>query len=192
MVTHDCPWTGAARKGGTSAALAGAPLGPRVHGRALGEVVALFLSTHVNKVDRKGRVSVPATFRAALAGQRFPGIIVFPSFRAAALDGSGEDRIEEMMARLDRLEQFSDEYENLSSLFAEAQRLPFDPEGRVILPPDLAEYAGITETAAFVGLGPSFQIWEPQRFAEHRAAMRERARRQQTRLPPPAPARGPG
>jgi MraZ protein len=191
MLSHACPWTGAVRKGGTSAASAGAPLGPRVHGRALGEVVALFLSTHVNKVDRKGRVSVPATFRAALAAQRFPGIVVFPSFRVPALDGSGEDRIEEMIARLDRLDQFSDEYENLSALFAEAQRLPFDPEGRISLPQELADYAGITETAAFVGLGPGFQIWEPGRYAEHREAMRERARRQQTRLPPLAPARRP-
>ena len=191
MLSHGHPWTVTARMGGTSVVAAGAPLGSRVHGRALGEVVALFLSTQVNKVDRKGRVSVPATFRTTLAGQRFPGIVVFPSFRFPALDGSGEDRIEEMIARLDRLEQFSDEYENLSSLFGEALRLPFDPEGRVTLPQELADYAGITEAAAFVGLGPSFQIWEPHRFAEHRATLRERARRQQTRLPPLAPPRRP-
>ena len=56
----------------------------------------LFLSTFVNKVDRKGRVSVPATFRAAVADQSFPGIVVFPSFKYEALDGSGIKRMEEM------------------------------------------------------------------------------------------------
>ena len=45
-------------------------------------------------------------------------------------------------------------------------------------------YAHITESAAFVGLGPTFQIWEPYRFAEHEAALLDRARRQGTRLPP--------
>src|ERR1700732_1459657 len=97
-----------------------------------GAVVALFLSTFVNKVDRKGRVSVPASFRAALAGQSFAGIVAFRSFKTAAIEGSGIDRIEEMSARLDTLDQFSEEYESLASIFADAQQLPFDGEGRII------------------------------------------------------------
>ncbi len=149
----------------------------------------MFLSTYVNKVDRKGRVSVPATFRAALAAQRFPGIVAFPSYKYPALDANGIDRMEELIARLDALEEFSDEHENLSALmFASSQRLPFDPEGRIVLPPDLAEHAGIGDSAAFVGLGKSFQIWEPGRFSEHLANLRERARRQGTKIPPFAAA----
>jgi MraZ protein len=145
----------------------------------------MFLSTYVNKVDRKGRVSVPATFRASLADQRFPGIVVFPSYKYPALDGNGIDRMEELIARLDTIEEFSDEHENLAALmFASSQRLPFDTEGRIILPPDLAEHASITESAAFVGLGKSFQIWEPGRFSEHLTTLRERARRQGTKIPP--------
>jgi MraZ protein len=156
----------------------------------LGEEVELFLSTYVNKVDRKGRVSVPATFRASLLAQRFPGIVVFPSYKYDALDASGIERIEELTARLDTLEQFSDEHENLATLlFGASQRLPFDNEGRVLLPPNLAAHAQITDSAAFVGLGRSFQIWEPSRFAVHQAALRERARRQGTRLPPLAAGR---
>jgi MraZ protein len=162
----------------------GRPL-PSVHGRALGEEVDLFFSTFVNKVDRKGRVSVPATFRAAVADQSFPGIIVFPSFKYAALDASGIKRMEEMSSRMDTLEEFSEDHENLGMLFASSHSLPFDPEGRIILPETLAEHAHITESAAFVGLGKSFQIWEPTHFAEHQAMLRERARRQGTRLPPP-------
>src|SRR5271157_3908646 len=170
--------------GGTSAVSIGRPL-PSVRGRALGEEVELFLSTYVNKVDRKGRVSVPATFRAKLMNQRFPGIVVFPSYKYPALDGSGIDRMEELTARLDRLEEFSDEQENLALLlFGAAQQLPFDTEGRIVLPENLAEHAQITDSAAFVGLGKSFQIWEPARFEEHQAALRERARRQGTRVPP--------
>jgi len=115
--------------------------------------VALFLSTFVNKVDRKGRVSVPATFRAALAGQTFNGIVAFRSFKLPTIEGSGIDRIEEMSARLDGLEQFSEEYDNLASIFADAQQLPFDGEGRIVLPENLVEHAGLGEAAAFVGLG---------------------------------------
>jgi MraZ protein len=157
-----------------------------------GAVVALFLSTFVNKVDRKGRVSVPASFRAALAGQSFAGIVAFRSFKNSAIEGSGIDRLEEMSARLDALDQFSEESESLSSIFADTQQLAFDNEGRIVLPQLLAEHAGITETAAFVGLGRTFQIWEPETHKAHQEALRERARRQGTTLPgtrtlPPVP-----
>lgn len=169
--------------GGRSAAPIGPPLAERP-GRALGEEVELFLSTYVNKVDRKGRVSVPATFRAAVAEQSFPGIVVFPSIKYEALDANGIRRMEEMSERLNTFDEFSEEHENLSMLFPDAQALPFDTEGRIVLPEKLAEYAHISDTAAFVGLGKSFQIWEPNRFADHQATVRERARRQGTSLPP--------
>jgi MraZ protein len=145
--------------------------------------LALFLSTYVNKVDRKGRVSVPATFRAALAGQSFNGIIAFRSFKLPALEASGIDRMEEMGARIDALDEFSEDRDALSSLFADAHQLAFDGEGRIVLPEALTQHAGIGETAAFVGLGRTFQVWEPERFEKHQQEMRERARRQGTTLP---------
>lgn len=147
--------------------------------------MALFLSTFVNKVDRKGRVSVPATFRAALAGQSFLGIVAFRSFKLPCLEGSGIDRMEEMSGRVDQIGQFSEPHDNLAVLFSDAQQLPFDGEGRVMLPQMLAEHAGITDHAAFVGQGRTFQIWEPERFRTHQTELRERARRQGVALPPP-------
>jgi MraZ protein len=146
--------------------------------------VALFLSTFTNKVDRKGRVSVPATFRAAVAGQSFAGIVAYRSFKLDALEGSDYARIAEMSARLETLEQFSEEYDNLASIFADAQQLPFDGEGRIVLPESLVEHAGITDLATFVGQGSTFQVWEPEKYKRHQAEVRERARRQGTTLPP--------
>jgi MraZ protein len=168
--------------GGISAAPIGRPL-PSVHGRALGEKVELYLSTFVNKVDRKGRVSVPATFRAAVADQSYPGIVVFPSFKCDALDASGIKRMEEMRARLSTLDEFSDEQENLAMMFADSHALPFDTEGRIVLPERLATRVFITDSAAFVGLGNKFQIWEPTRYAEHQAMVRQRARQQRASFP---------
>lgn len=145
--------------------------------------MALFLSTFVNKVDRKGRVSVPATFRAALVSQSFNGIVAFRSFKHPAIDGNGMDRLEMMSASLETVEQFSEDYDSLAAIFAEAQQLSFDGEGRIVLTESLIEHAGITESAAFVGLGPTFQIWEPERHKAHQAEMRDRARRQNVTLP---------
>jgi MraZ protein len=146
--------------------------------------LALFLSTFVNKVDRKGRVSVPASFRLALTGQNFNGIIAFPSFKLPALEASGIDRMEEVSDRIDQLAEFSEDRDALSSILADAEPLAFDGEGRIVLPEALCKHAGITENAAFVGRGRTFQIWEPQRFQAHQQEMRERARRQGSTLPP--------
>ena len=158
-------------------------------GERWGKQVEMFLSTYVNKVDRKGRVSVPATFRSTLATNRQPNLLIaFPSVRVPAVECTGSDRIEEMQDRIESLEQFSEEYENLTQLFADAHPLTMDGEGRVILPERLKQHAEIGDDVAFVGLGAMFQLWHPARYDEHSAAVRERSRRQGTTLPPRAGA----
>ncbi len=162
-------------------------------GERWGKQVELFLSTYVNKVDRKGRVSVPATFRSTLATNRHPNLVIaFPSFRLPTVECRGSDRMEEMQERLETLEEFSEEYENLSQLFADAQPLTIDGEGRVVLPEKLKQHANITTDVAFVGLGAMFQLWDPARYEEHSAAVRERSRRQGATIPARnRPARAP-
>ena len=153
-------------------------------GERWGKQVELFLSTYVNKVDRKGRVSVPATFRSTLATNREPNLLIgFPSIRVPAVECTGSNRIEEMQQRIESLEQFSEEYENLTQLFADAQQMAIDGEGRVVLPEKLKQHANITADVAFVGLGATFQLWDPAAYEEHSAAVRERSRRQGTTLP---------
>src|SRR3954465_972690 len=184
MLPHIHPWANTIVLGGTDGVAGPAPCRASM-GERWGKQVELFLSTYVNKVDRKGRVSVPATFRSTLATNREPNVVVlFPSNRAPALDGAGSNYVEEMKDRLEAFDQFSDEHENLSLLFAEAHPLTMDGEGRIVLPEPLKDHAQITTDVAFVGLGAMFQLWEPDRYAEHRAAVRERSRRQGTTLPP--------
>ena len=68
----------------------------------------LFLSTYVNRVDKKGRVSVPARYRAALAGQMFNGVIAFPSYVNPAIEASGLDFLEGLQDRLGAYDPFSE------------------------------------------------------------------------------------
>jgi len=146
--------------------------------------VASFSSLFINKIDRKGRVSVPASFRAALAGQSFNGIVVYPSIKLPALEASGVERVEELIEQLDHLPEFSAEYDALASLLPDVQQLAFDGEGRVTLPPALIAHAGLSESAAFAGFGHTFRIWEPERFKVHQQEMRELVRQRGLSLPP--------
>ena len=139
--------------------------------------MALFLSTYTNKLDRKGRLSVPAPFRAALADQAFKGVVAFRSCKYPALDCFGMDRMESLGHSLDALDLFSDTQDDLAAtIFADARPLAFDTEGRILLPEDLITHANLTEQAAFVGRGHTFQIWEPIAFAAWQAEARSRVR----------------
>ena len=137
--------------------------------------MSLFLSTVVNKVDRKGRVSVPSHFRAALSNQSFPGVILFRSYTSPTLEGCGIDRMQTLSESVDRLDLFSETHDDLAStLFAEAQQLAWDQDGRIFLPDSLKEFAQLTDAAAFVGRGATFQIWNPNVFEKHQADVRKR------------------
>ena len=144
-----------------------------------------FLSTFENKVDRKGRVSVPAPFRTALAGESFQGIIAYPSMAdRAAIDAFGRSVLEELnRRRFDRTMQDGNFEAALlggdsvvDTIMALAHELPFDSEGRIVLPASLAEPAGISDRATFVGRGSRFQIWAPEAYARHEKAAVEALR----------------
>ena len=134
-----------------------------------------FLSTFVNKVDRKGRVSVPAPFRNALSEAAYQGVIVYLSLADYAIDAFGRKLLENLnQRRLDKTMADGDFEQTLlgtdnmiDTIMAMAHELPFDGEGRILLPPTLAKTVGITDRAAFVGRGTRFQIWAPDMFEEH-------------------------
>lgn len=141
-----------------------------------------FVSTVVNKLDAKGRVSVPAPFRQILAQQNLKGFYCIPSFVAPALEAFGETLLAEFNQRLGAVDPlFSEDYDAQAQVVVgESLLLNFDDEGRVRIPDELVAHAGIGERVLFVGLGKKFQIWEPERFEPIR---RERiARARATRL----------
>ncbi|MGH6932479.1 MAG: division/cell wall cluster transcriptional repressor MraZ [Dongiaceae bacterium] len=138
--------------------------------------MALFFDTFLNKVDAKGRVSVPATFRAALNGQSFHGILALPSLKYSAIQCAGMDWMEELGRQVNQADFLSDEHDDLTAaLFGDTKQLPFDGEGRVVLPSSLAAHAGIDGIAAFVGRGPFFEIWHPTRLEDYKTQARKRA-----------------
>ena len=145
--------------------------------------MALFLSKYVNKVDKKGRVSVPASFRAELSEESFSGIIVRPSFISNAIDACGRGALQELQRGVGRFNPFTEERAGFASaIFARSHPVPWDGEGRVIVPEELLSHASITDRALFVGLGDTFQLWEPAHYAEVEREAIELARQQRATL----------
>lgn len=125
-----------------------------------------FRGRFTNKIDSKGRVSVPAKFRAVSIAQGLNGVICFPPLNPGNyIEGCGPSFSSVIDQMLDRLDPFSPERDMLASvLVGESAELTFDADGRVVLPEAMRAYAGITEEATFVGMGLKFQIWEPKAY----------------------------
>ena len=127
--------------------------------------MSLFLSSYENRLDTKGRVSVPASFRASVSNEKFAGVVLFRSFTNNCIEGMTMSRMEQMAAATDKMGVFDSELDDLTAmLFADARQLAFDVTGRIIIPSDMLAHAGITDSAIFVGRGNSFQIWNPAAF----------------------------
>ncbi len=146
-----------------------------------------FLGTHQNRLDAKGRVSIPAAFRAALRTESdteaAASLILRMSHKHRCIEGWPLARFALMATPLGHYNQFSDAHDNMSStLFADAAPAEADKEGRIVLPDEMVEYAGLSNQVTFMGMGELFQIWEPTAAARRRAEAREAARLQQLSL----------
>ena len=138
----------------------------------------LFLSTYINKIDKKGRVSVPASFRSSLAQQNSSGIITYSSFINPCIESSGINRIEMLSQTIDSLDPYSEARDAFATtILGGCIQLGFDGEGRVILPENLIEFAKLSEQACFVGKGATFEIWNPTIFEEYAAKARKIAQK---------------
>lgn len=143
-----------------------------------------FTANYSNKVDAKGRVSVPARYRALLERSEFSGIVVYESFKLPCLEASSREYMDELSQRLaEDFGAFEDEKEALAAtILGAAFDLPFDGGGRILLPQSLMQFASITDMAVFVGVGEKILIWEPAAWEAYRDAQREKARAAAMRL----------
>ena len=136
-----------------------------------------FVSSFTNKIDAKGRVSVPASFRAVLAKEQSDEIFCHPALDSAALDAGGPRLVKHIRGLLEDLAPYSDEKDQLATaLFGESEYLKIDSDGRIVLPQRLRDVAGFKGQVTFVGLGDKFQMWETEQFEEARNAARSKVR----------------
>ena len=133
----------------------------------------LFMDTVVNKVDAKGRVSLPADYRAIVKSKESE-IVCYRSLTAPCVEGCLEDLLDKLASEMeDALDFFSETQDDLTNLvFGDAKRYSFDSTGRIMLSEKLLKHAQITDTAVFVGKGRKFQIWSPENWEKEEARIR--------------------
>src|SRR5712672_1888381 len=151
-----------------------------------------FVSHYALRLDAKGRVSIPAPFRAVLARDGFEGLFCYPTLDRPALDAGGNALLAEIEALIARFAPYSEEREQFAAaLYGTSEVLKIDGEGRVTLTEPLKSHAGIADAVAFAGLGHKFQIWEPERFRAELAEATAKVRAHKKQLSSRVAADGP-
>tara|TARA_Y100001935_G_C17079348_1_gene395502 strand:+ start:41 stop:490 length:450 start_codon:yes stop_codon:yes gene_type:complete len=143
----------------------------------------MFISTYENKLDKKGRVSVPASYRSHLSSLGYNGVICYPSFTNSSIEFCPQNRLEKIIDTIDTLNPFEENRDIFStSILANSFQLNFDNEGRVTLADKLISHSGINEKVLFVGQGKTFQMWEPTAFKKFSDDARKKANLKRSEL----------
>ena len=136
----------------------------------------MFLSTYENKLDKKGRVSVPASFRSYISNLGYNGVVCYPSFNNQSIEAWPQDRLEKISNSIDTLNPFEEKRDFFAtSILSESVNLQFDNEGWISLSQKLLNHAQIKESMMFVGQGKTFQIWEPSTFEKFRVTAKRKS-----------------
>ncbi len=138
----------------------------------------VFLSTYEKKIDKKGRVSTPGNFRNILSKESFNGLIAFKSYFLPTIDCFGISKMEKLSSKLENDNPFDNSNNIEENIFADANMIQFDTEGRITINQEMLEHAQITSDLIFVGKGSTFQIWNPDLFQEHQNLMRKKIKKE--------------
>jgi len=143
--------------------------------------MALFTGTYTdNKIDRKGRVSLPAKLRAELPPENNREIFIFPSSDMAALGACDRAHMESLRDAAG-VSMYDEDGDTDYGVIEDAWNITIDGGGRIILPDDLLAHAEISDTLVFIGRGHRFLVMSPVHYEAYkqRRADRRRKRRAQ-------------
>ena len=123
----------------------------------------LFLSTFETKIDKKGRISIPARYRSLLE-KSDEELILFSTPESNYVQGCGNNYIKRLWETNLELDQISNEALYIQDILSDSIHAKIDAEGRILLSEKLIEIAKLTNTVLFAGRGETFQIWDPKNF----------------------------
>ncbi len=145
-------------------------------------MVRRFRGEGVHKVDAKGRVSIPASFRAVLRdgdpgwseGKMPEFVIVYGDSRRDFLECFTVDAANEVDERISRMPRGSRRRRALERLFnGQSLSASVDDTGRIVLPIRQRQKIGIEDKAFFLAMGDTFQIWKPETYMASEAPIEE-------------------
>ncbi len=141
-----------------------------------------FKGEFVQKVDAKGRVSIPAAFRRVLVSGdpdcasdgEAQLVLVYGDHRRAFIEGYTINSMDEVDDKIAAMPRGSRERRALERMFSgQAVQLQVNETGQIVLTQKLRDKLGLTKEAFFIASGDTFQIWQPEAYEAQAEQMDE-------------------
>ena len=127
----------------------------------------LFLSTFETKIDKKGRISIPARYRSLLEKSE-EELILFSTPESNYVQGCGNNYIKRLWETNLELDQISNEALYIQDILSDSIHAKIDAEGRVLITENFINVADLEKTILFAGRGETFQIWNPEKYTSEK------------------------
>lgn len=127
----------------------------------------MFMGEYNHTIDAKGRLSIPSKFRSIL-GMEF---VVSKGIDSCLYVYANEDweRFEKNLTSLPLIDKGARQFARF--FLAGAASLELDPQGRILLPAPLREFAGLEKDVVLVGVGTRIEIWSKEKWDEVNAGV---------------------
>jgi len=135
----------------------------------------VFLGTFHHSLDSKGRLSIPVKFREILNTES-NGTIIMTTDLDLCLAAYPMNEWQSFMEKARKLPTMDKGVKRFFRfLFSSASECFLDRQGRVLIPLNLREYAGLNGNAVVVGGGSKFEVWNPGKWEENEVLVSENA-----------------
>ena len=133
----------------------------------------LFQGSALNAVDAKGRVSVPSFLRSVIERRGDARTIVLAKHDSFACLSAYDpayaalrhEKLERLLEKQETDPAAELDYARRTMMaFGATEEVPYDSSGRIIVPPMMRKKGRLEELALFIGVGETFQIWNPKLF----------------------------
>lgn len=127
----------------------------------------MFLGRFAHNLDAKGRLAIPARFRAVLED----GVVLTRGIDrcVTAYPMPVWNELAEKISALSMTDPNARQFRRM--MFAGAANLELDGQGRIVLSAALRGFAEIDQEVVVVGVNSSFEIWSPDRWREMEAVV---------------------
>ncbi|MEO8400478.1 MAG: division/cell wall cluster transcriptional repressor MraZ [Gammaproteobacteria bacterium] len=129
----------------------------------------MFRGVNGINIDVKGRIVVPTRYRERLQESRSCIVLTIDTEEKCLLlyPLTAWEEIESKLAALPSFNPAARRIQRL--LIGHATEVELDSHGRILLPPLLREYAGLSKRAMLVGQGKKFELWDDAHWQARRS-----------------------
>lgn len=119
-----------------------------------------FIGHHTYSLDNKGRVSIPSEFRDVLSERYDEKLVLMKHYDRCLVAYPVEEwaKLDEKISALPASDPMVTRF--LRNFYSSAKVCELDGQGRVLVPPALKAYAGLTREVIIIGLSNKMEIWD--------------------------------